>query len=247
MEEVNREEAIKRWDILDTIHAVVAAWKDGVTDVTIANCFQHSRVKVFGPIENPRRRVSTTVDPETSDHAPVRQESLEPELPARQGHAPVRLESVEPELPPADDAMEADLNRIIRQMGYSNRMSIAFLLGQENECMTEALPTDDEILEATETAPYEEEGHDADVVETRRREINHKEALAAAKTLGEWAYQQEELETSSLSTIDRALRTVKRLAFKLRVESQEQSQVTDFFPRIQPSAVGSQSLPMEVD
>ncbi|KAE8204004.1 hypothetical protein CF327_g7740 [Tilletia walkeri] len=62
MEEINREEAIKRWDILDTIHAVVAAWKDGVTDVTISNCFQHSRAKVFGPIENPRRMVSTTVD-----------------------------------------------------------------------------------------------------------------------------------------------------------------------------------------
>ncbi|KAE8240346.1 hypothetical protein A4X13_0g7846 [Tilletia indica] len=258
MEEVNREEAIKRWDILDTIKAVAAAWKDGVTDVTIANCFQHSRVKVFGPIENPNRSVSTVAEPETSGHAPVRQESLDPELsPQAADHAPVRQESLEPELPAREEEqlLEAELDKVIAQMGYSNRMSIAFILNQENEERTDALPTDDEILEAAESTPFDEEGKEADAVEARRKEIPHKEALYAAKILEEWAYQQDDLAKAEHSNIDRALRSVRRLAFRLRSEKQEQKQIPDFFPRLPKIAApsdsneqsGSRSLPMEID
>ncbi|KAK0519743.1 hypothetical protein OC842_007341, partial [Tilletia horrida] len=68
MDDENREEAVKGWDIYDAILASVEAWSD-ITEQIIFNCWGHAKIKL----------VTTG-----AGHAPVRVESPEPVLPPRE-------------------------------------------------------------------------------------------------------------------------------------------------------------------
>ncbi|KAE8217129.1 hypothetical protein CF319_g8715 [Tilletia indica] len=227
METENREEAVKAWDILDAVLASVDAWTNGVTASTVANCFKHAHIKESTP-------ANAQAMP-TDAHAPVRVESPEPELPPREedsddSSATAVQSSSEPELQ-GRPQVERDLANVIAKLGYTNRMSIDFLLDHPQERQVETLPTEDEIVEAV--LCKEDEETEEDIVDMGgwkpKTAVSDKAALEAVRALERWTLQQGSFDEAAAIRLRNALSLAKNTATKQIIQSARQKSITDFF------------------
>ncbi|CAD6925011.1 unnamed protein product, partial [Tilletia laevis] len=116
--------------------------------------------------------------------------------------------------------VKRDIMKYLR-LGYTNRLQISFLLNHPEERVTEAVPTEEEILEAV--LDTQEEETEQDIVDRGgwkpKPKVKAREALKASRILEQWVTEQATLGEHSATKVRNAMTIIKNTAQAFLVSS----------------------------